>query len=61
VGQLDLFRSQGLADAQWLSRAGVPVELHQHPGVPHAFEVFAPDSAVSRRAQAYRRRALQSL
>ncbi|HEY4006153.1 MAG TPA: alpha/beta hydrolase [Pseudonocardia sp.] len=61
VGQLDIFRTEDLAYAERLSQAGVPVELHLHPGVPHAFDVFAPDSAVTRRAQADRARVLAAL
>lgn len=61
VGQLDIFRGEDLEYAERLSQAGVGVELHVHPGVPHAFEVFAPDSAVAVRAMADRVRALKSL
>ena len=61
VGQLDIFRSEDLRYAERLSRAGVCVELHLHPAVPHAFEVFAPKSAVARRAMADRVRALKNL
>lgn len=61
VGQLDIFRGEDLAYAERLSRAGVPVEFHLYPGAPHAFEVFAPDSDVARRAQAERTRFLQAL
>ncbi len=61
VGQLDIFRTEDTDYAQRLGLAGVGVEFHLHPGVPHAFEVFAPDSAVARRAMADRIRVLQSL
>jgi acetyl esterase/lipase len=61
VGQLDIFRDEDLAYAQRLSRAGVDVEFHLHPGVPHEFETIAPDSDVSRRALADRIRVLASL
>lgn len=61
VGQLDIFRSEDLAFAERLGHAGVEVELHLHPAVPHAFEVFAPESAVARRAMADRVRVLRSL
>jgi hypothetical protein len=37
-----------------------PTELHVHPGVPHGFELFAPDADASRRATADRVRALRS-
>ncbi|HEY2223536.1 alpha/beta hydrolase [Actinomycetospora sp.] len=61
VGQLDIFRDEDVDYAARLQRAGVAVELQLHPGVPHAFEVFAPDAAVSRRAMAARVRALRSV
>ena len=50
VGDLDIFRDETIAYAQGLARAGLPVELHVHPGVPHGWERFAPDSATARRA-----------
>jgi acetyl esterase/lipase len=47
VGQLDIFRDEGVAYAQRL-QADVPTELQVNPGVPHGFELFAPDADVSR-------------
>ena len=61
VGQLDVFRDEDLAYATKLSRAGVPVEFHLHPGVPHEFDSIAFTSDVARRAIADRVRALASL
>ena len=61
VGDLDIFRDEDIAYAKRLARAGVPVELHVHPGVPHGFERFAPNSKVARRAMDDRTRVIQSL
>jgi acetyl esterase/lipase len=61
VGQLDIFRDEDIRYALTLSQAGVPVELHLHPGVPHEFESIAPDSDVAHRAQADRDRVLHGL
>ena len=61
VGQIDVFRDEDLAYATTLSRAGVPAELHLHPGVPHEFDSIAFDSDVARRAFADRVRALRSI
>jgi acetyl esterase/lipase len=61
VGQLDVFRDESLRYALTLSQAGVPVELHLHPGVPHEYDAIAFDADVSRRAQANRDRVLPSL
>jgi len=61
VGQLDIFRDEDLAYALRLSRAGVNVEFHLRPGVPHEFETFAYGSDVARRSAADRIRVLKSL
>jgi acetyl esterase/lipase len=61
VGDLDIFRDEDIAYACTLARAGVPVELHVHPGCPHGFDRFASDAAVTRRAFADRVRVLSSL
>ncbi|MFJ4654446.1 alpha/beta hydrolase [Nocardia sp. NPDC088792] len=61
VGQLDIFRDEDIRYALTLSQAGVPVELHVHPGVPHEYDALAFDADVSRRALADRHRVLKSL
>lgn len=61
VGQLDIFRDEDLTYALRLSQAGVPVEFHLHPGVPHEFESIAFDSDAARRVIADRVRVLASL
>lgn len=61
VGQLDIFRDENIAYAQLLSRDGVEVEFHLHPGVPHEFETLAPDADVARRALADRVRVLAAI
>ncbi|MEA5360912.1 alpha/beta hydrolase [Amycolatopsis sp., V23-08] len=61
VGQLDIFRDEDLDYARRLGAAGVDVEFHLHPGVPHEFETFAWDTGVARRAVADRLRVLGSL
>ncbi len=61
VGGLDIFRNEDIAYAGRLSAAGVPTELHVHAGVPHAFELFGPATAVARRAVADRMRVLATL
>jgi acetyl esterase/lipase len=58
VGDLDIFRDEAIAYAGGLASAGVPIELHVHPGAPHGFERFVPDAAVARRAMADRTRAI---
>jgi acetyl esterase/lipase len=58
VGTVDLFRDEDLAFAQRLMAAGVPTELHVHPGSYHAAETFAPDAALAKRIWALRLDAL---
>jgi acetyl esterase/lipase len=59
VGTVDLFRDEDIAFAQRLMAAGVPTELHVHPGSYHAAETFAPDAALSKRIWATRLDALK--
>jgi acetyl esterase/lipase len=61
VGDLDIFRDEGIGYAQRLALAGVPVELHIHAGAPHGWERFAPNAASARRAIADRVRVIASL
>lgn len=61
VGDLDIFRDENVLYAQRLSIAGVPTELHVHPGCPHAFEALAPAADVSQRVMADRVRRLRAL
>ncbi|WP_071812797.1 alpha/beta hydrolase [Lentzea guizhouensis] len=61
VGQLDIFRDEDMTYALRLSQAGVPVEFHLHPGVPHEFEGLAFTTDVARRVIADRVRVLASL
>ena len=61
VGQLDVFRDEDIRYALTLGQAGVPVEFHLRPGVPHEYDAIAFDADVSRRAQSDRDRVLRSL
>lgn len=48
VNGLDPLRDEGLAFAERLSRAGVPLDLHVFDGAFHGSMGIAPDAAVSR-------------
>jgi acetyl esterase/lipase len=61
VGQIDVFRDEDTAYVTKLSRAGVPVEFHIHPGAPHEFDSIAFASDVAKRAIADRVRVLKSI
>jgi acetyl esterase/lipase len=52
VAGVDPLRDEGLDYAARLQAAGVPTEIHDFPGVPHGFDLFAPDQPISRRAVA---------
>jgi acetyl esterase/lipase len=58
-GDLDLFLDEDLAYANRLRSSGVPVELAIYPGAPHGFNGFVPQAAVSKRANASIRMALE--
>ncbi|MFI1335273.1 alpha/beta hydrolase [Streptomyces sp. NPDC020845] len=61
VGELDIFRDEDIVYARRLAATGTSVELHVHPGCPHAFDQLAPQIDVVQRARADRLRALSSL
>jgi acetyl esterase/lipase len=61
VGDLDIFRDESIAYAAGLAKAGVPVELHIHPGAPRGFERFVPDAGIAQRAMADRARAVAAI
>jgi acetyl esterase/lipase len=61
VGELDIFRNECIEFARRTGMAGVSTELHVHVGVPHGWDVVAPEADVTKRAMADRIRRLQSL
>ena len=61
TGDLDIFRDEDVEFARRLAAAGVPTELHVHPGCPHGFDAFAFGTAASRRAMADRVRRLRHI
>jgi len=61
TGELDIFRNEDIEYAAKFGKAGISIELHVHPGVPHAFEGLAPDSKVAKRAFEDRYRAIQTI
>ena len=54
TGELDPMRDAAVDYATRLLHAGVPVELHVFPGVPHGFDMFLPKAGLARRALAER-------
>jgi acetyl esterase/lipase len=61
AADLDALRYEAIAYAQHLAQAGVPVEFHLYPGVPHGFDFIAPQAAITQRAVQNRLRVLQAL
>ena len=61
VGELDIFRNECMAFARRTGLAGVSTELHVHAGVPHGWDVVAPEADVTKRAMEDRIRRLQSV
>ncbi|PYH77939.1 hypothetical protein BO82DRAFT_357719 [Aspergillus uvarum CBS 121591] len=61
VGELDIFRDEAIAFAAKLATANISLELHVYPGLPHVFEIYAPDCEPSQRALENRSKFLASL
>jgi acetyl esterase/lipase len=61
VGDLDILRDENIEYARRLMAAGIPTELHVVPGLPHGFEMAAPDAAATQRTIATRLRRLKLL
>ncbi|KAJ9132080.1 Carboxylesterase NlhH 1 [Pleurostoma richardsiae] len=61
VGSLDLFRDESVSFAARLLAAGVDVELHLYEGVPHCFDLIAPDIQITRNAWENRHRAIRGI
>jgi acetyl esterase/lipase len=61
VGGLEIFRRESIAYAARLIAAGVGVEFHLYPGVPHVFDIFAPDIEITTRALENRLKAISSI
>jgi acetyl esterase/lipase len=61
VGVLDILRNEDIGYARRLMQAGVPTELHVIPGLPHGFEVAAPNASATKRVIANRLRRLKQL
>ncbi|GAA4717479.1 alpha/beta hydrolase [Phytohabitans rumicis] len=59
VTELEVFRDECYAYARRLSEAGVSTEFHVYPGVFHAWEMLAPETALARQAHDLRVAALR--
>ena len=61
VGGLDIFAEEGVEYALKHIQAGVPVELHVHPGLPHSYDSLGGQCERAQRAKALRLRAITSI
>jgi acetyl esterase/lipase len=61
VGDLDILRDENIEYTRRLMAAGVPTELHVLPGLPHGFDLVAPEATATKRVIANRLRRLTSL
>jgi acetyl esterase/lipase len=61
VGDLDILRDENIEYARRLMAAGIPTELHVLPGLPHGFEMVAPDATLTQRVIENRLMRLASL
>jgi len=61
VGELDIFRDENMEYARRIAGTGTSVEFHLYPGVPHGFDVVAPNIDVAQRARMNKIRALTSV
>jgi acetyl esterase/lipase len=61
VGDLDILRDENIDYARRLMAAGIPTELHVMAGLPHGFDMVAPDATATQRVIANRLRRLTSL
>ncbi|KIY03982.1 uncharacterized protein Z520_00674 [Fonsecaea multimorphosa CBS 102226] len=60
TGGLDIFRDEDIEYARRLALEDIEVEFHLYPGVPHAFEIFAPNATVTKRAFEHRFKSMMS-
>lgn len=61
VGGLDIFATESIVYATRLAAANIHVELHVYSGVPHGFELVAPNIRSARKAKRNRLRALMDI
>jgi acetyl esterase/lipase len=61
VGVLDILRDENIDYARRLMAAGVSTELHVLAGLPHGFDMVAPNAEATQRDMAHRLRRLTNL
>jgi acetyl esterase/lipase len=61
VGVLDLFRDEAIEHMKKHLQAGVTVEFHLWPGVPHGFEWFSPKGRIASASMKAREQAARSI
>jgi acetyl esterase/lipase len=61
VPALDVLGDEGIQHAARVANAGIPMELHVYPGVPHGFELFAPKTQMAKMVTQNQVRAILSV
>ncbi|KAI1018063.1 hypothetical protein LB504_003812 [Fusarium proliferatum] len=61
VGGLDIFLKENIKYATKLLAENIPTELHVYPGLPHGFEMIAPNITAAKKANENRYRAILSI
>lgn len=61
VGELDIFRDEGIRYASRLLAAGISCELHVRPGSPHSYDLMNRGGTIAAEAWAERYRVIASL
>ncbi|EWZ30252.1 Alpha/Beta hydrolase protein [Fusarium oxysporum Fo47] len=61
VGGLDIFLQENVMYATRLLAENIPTELHVYPGLPHGFEMIAPNITAAKKANENRHRAIMGI
>ncbi|KIM93626.1 hypothetical protein OIDMADRAFT_46068 [Oidiodendron maius Zn] len=60
VGELDIFRDEDIKYAGRIAAANISTEFHLYPGLPHCFDLLAPDIPAAKQAFENRAKAMLS-
>lgn len=61
VGDIDIFRDEDIEYARRMANTGIDTELHVRAGVPHGWEAFSPNIALTKRSFSDRIRVIRSV
>ncbi|OOQ89753.1 arylesterase/monooxygenase [Penicillium brasilianum] len=61
VGELDIFQEECQSYSRQLKEAGIELEFHLHPGLPHLFDILCPNIKATNAAMEHRIRTIQQI